>query len=394
MKAGADTTTLKDLIANRYQDKLHRQRRKLHSPCQPIVQFEGRELLSFASNDYLGLANHRSIRKALTDGVKRWGAGSGASPLISGHFAVHEELERRLAEHVGFPRALLFANGYLANLAIPAAFLDRGDAIFSDKLNHASLVDAARLSFARRHRYRHLDLDALESQLANDNVNRRLICSDTVFSMDGDIAPLPQLLTLAEKYDCWLLLDDAHGFGVLGKNGRGSLAHYGVDYHQRILLVGTMGKAAGVAGAFVAGSEEAIEWLAQNARPYIYSTSPPPATAAALLKSLQLIDKANKRRQLLGKLIKCFRDGCAHLPWSLASGSSEITPIQPLIVGDNQTALDISAMLQEHALLVPAIRPPTVPSGTARLRVSLSAAHRLVDVERLLLALHSYCPAS
>jgi len=364
---------------------LTRRRRQLDSPCAPMARVEGRDMLAFASNDYLGLAAHPALAEALAQGARQWGAGSGASHLVSGHLTPHEQLEQQLAAFTGFPRALTFSTGYLANLAVtPTLASGRDDAIFADKLNHASLIDAVQLSRASSHRYPHKDMAALERLLAESRARTKVIVSDTVFSMDGDLAPLKELFALAERFDAWLVLDDAHGFGVLGPHGEGSLAHLGLPAHPRILLMGTLGKAAGVGGAFVAGSELAIEYLLQKARSYIFTTAQPPAVACALCKSLELIAAADERRAHLQALIRQLREGLQGLPWQLLHSD---TAIQPLIVGDNEAALALSKALWDQGLWVAAIRPPTVPAGTARLRISLSAAHSTEQVARLVDAL-------
>lgn len=364
---------------------LQRRRRLLQTPCGPHAVVEGLPLLAFASNDYLGLANDPVLIAALQEGAASWGAGSGASHLVSGHLQPHQALEDALAAFLGFPRALTFSTGYLANLAILPALTGRGDAVFADKLNHASLIDGVQLCRADSYRYPHNDMAALERQLATSTAPTKVIVSDAVFSMDGDLAPLAELLALAERFDTWLVLDDAHGFGVLGPQGRGSLAHCGLAYYPRILLMGTLGKAAGVGGAFIAGSNTAIEWLIQTARSYIFTTAAPPAIACALQASLRVIAAAEDRRQHLQTLIIHLRQQLADLPWQLLHSE---TAIQPLIIGDNQAALAVSQGLLEQGIWVPAIRPPTVPKGTARLRISLSAAHQLADIERLAQALH------
>lgn len=366
---------------------LTRRRPVLASPCGRQVTVDGRALLNFASNDYLGLASHPGIAQAMAEGALRWGAGSGASHLVSGHLAPHEQLEAEIAAFVGFPRALTFSTGYLANLAIVPTLAGRGAAIFADKLNHASLIDAVQLAKAQGangQRYAHNDMAALERLLAASSADNKIIVSDAVFSMDGDLAPLAQLYTLAQRYNAWLVIDDAHGFGVLGASGRGSLAHFELPAAARILLMGTLGKAAGVGGAFVAGSETAIEYLLQRARSYIFTTAAPPAIACALSQSLNVIEQGDAQRQQLFAHIAQLRAGLSGLPWTLLPSP---TAIQPLIVGDNQAALALARSLWERGLWVPAIRPPTVPKGSARLRISLSAAHTTSDIEQLINAL-------
>lgn len=366
---------------------LTRRRRVLESPCGRIAAVDGKNLLNFASNDYLGLAGNPEIARAMADGAMQWGAGSGASHLVSGHLAPHEALEKEIAAFTGFPRALTFSTGYLANLAVTPTLAGRGDAVFADKLNHASLIDAMQLAKsqgAETQRYPHNDMAALEKMLAASSAPTKIIVSDAVFSMDGDLAPLPLLFALAEQYDAWLVIDDAHGFGVLGAHGKGSLAHFNLPASPRILLMGTLGKAAGVGGAFVAGSQTAIEYLLQKGRSYIFTTATPPAIACALSKSLQLIAQGDHLRANLMARIAQLRDGLAGLPWQLLPS---ITAIQPLIVGDNEATVALSKGLWERDLWVPAIRPPTVPKDTARLRISVSAAHTAADIDQLINAL-------
>jgi len=366
---------------------LRRRRRVLDSPCGRLATVDGRELLNFASNDYLGLAANRDIAQAMADGALAWGAGSGASHLVSGHLAPHEALESEIAAFTGFPRALTLSTGYLANLAVTPTLAGRGAAVFADKLNHASLIDAMQLAKANGaevQRYPHNDVAALERLLAASPAGTKLIVTDAVFSMDGDLAPLPLLFQLAERFDAWLVIDDAHGFGVLGPHGRGSLAHFNLPAHPRILLMGTLGKAAGVGGAFVAGSERAIDYLLNKARSYIFTTAAPPAVACALRRSLAIIDTGEALRAALFANIGRLRDGLAGLRWPLLPS---LTAIQPLIVGDNAAAVALSSALRERGLWVPAIRPPTVPKGTARLRISVSAAHTADDIDRLVTTL-------
>lgn len=366
---------------------LKRRRRVLASPCGRIVTVDGREMRNFASNDYLGLANHPAIAQAMAEGAQRWGAGSGASHLVSGHLTPHEALENEIATFVGFPRALTFSTGYLANLAVTPTLAGRGAAVFADKLNHASLIDAMQLAKANGaevQRYPHNDLATLERQLLASSSKTKLIVSDAVFSMDGDLAPLPALFALAERFDAWLIIDDAHGFGVLGAQGRGSLAHFNLPPSPRILLMGTLGKAAGVGGAFVAGSETPIDYLLNKGRSYIFTTAAPPAIACALRQSLTLIAQGDALRRQLFANIARLREGLACLPWTLPASP---TAIQPLIVGANQAAVDLANALWERGFWVPAIRPPTVPKDTARLRISVSAAHTADDIDLLIAAL-------
>jgi 8-amino-7-oxononanoate synthase len=360
-----------------------RGRRVLESPQGAHVVVDGREVVAFCSNDYLGLASDSRLTAAAREGAARYGVGAGASHLILGHSAAHHALEEALAQFVNLPRALLFSTGYMANLGIVTALAGRGDVVFADKLNHASLNDAALLSRAGFRRYPHGDLAALEKLLAAGTARRKLVVSDAVFSMDGDIAPVPGLLRLCERHDAWLVLDDAHGFGVLGATGGGVLQHFGVA-SGRIIFMATLGKAAGVFGAFVAGEPELIEMLVQRARPYIYTTATPPLLAHALLASLEIIAAESWRRELLARLIRQLKQGVAALRWRLLPSD---TAIQPLVIGANDEAVRVSAALAARGVLVPAIRPPTVPQGSARLRISLSAAHSEQDVAQLVEAL-------
>lgn len=364
---------------------LRRVRRMLQTPQGARVTVDGHELVSFCSNDYLGLAADPRLVAAAREGVERYGVGAGASHLVTGHTQAHETLERALAEFVGLPRSLLFSTGYMANLGMVTALAGRDDAVYADKLNHASLNDAALLSRAAFKRYPHNDVAALDRMLAASRRRRKLVLTDAVFSMDGDIAPLPQLLELCETHEAWLIVDDAHGFGVLGRQGRGSLSHFGIA-SPRVIYMGTLGKAAGVAGAFVAASEHIIEWLIQRARTYIYTTAAPPMIAAALLASIDVIEQGEERREKLQRLMLQLREGVIGLPWTLLPS---YTAIQPLIVGESKLALALSARLREMGIWVPAIRPPTVPMGSARLRISLSAAHDETQVARLIAALHA-----
>ena len=360
-------------------ENLRRVRRANEIPCGAKMRVGGKELLSFCSNDYLGLAADPAIAKALLEGVVKYGTGSGASHLVSGHYAVHDELEARLAAFTGCERALYFTTGYMANVGVIPALVGRKDVIFADKLIHASLVDGALLSRATLIRYPHNDLAALEGALKATQAPRKLIVTDGVFSMDGDIAPLARMLELAEQHDAWLLVDDAHGFGVLGPQGRGTLAEAGLQ-SWRIILIGTLGKAAGVAGAFAAGQADVIEFLLQKARTGIFTTASPPALAQALLSSLDLIEQGDFRRQRLRALIDTFRQTLKLTRWQLLPSR---TAIQPVVIGDNAEALRVAAALRDAGVIVPAIRPPTVPAGTARLRVSISARHEMEDVLRL-----------
>ena len=363
---------------------LLRQRRTLQGPQSPHIMVDGEPYLSFCSNDYLGLANHPQLVAAMQQGAAQYGAGAGAAHLVSGHMQAHHQLEVALAAFVGKPAALLFSTGYMANLGAVQALAGKDDTVFADKLNHASLNDAMLLSRAASKRYRHGDMKQLDLMLAQTRKGRKLIVTDAVFSMDGDLAPLPELLKLCERHEAWLLVDDAHGFGVLGQQGRGSLAHFGIA-SPRIIYMATLGKAAGVFGAFVAAEQVVIDTLINNARSYIYTTATPPALASAVPESLRLIEQGEGLRAHLQERITQLRDGLRGLPWTLMASD---TAIQPLLVGDNRAALDLSAALRERGIWVAAIRPPTVPQGTARLRITLSAAHSEADVARLTEALH------
>jgi 8-amino-7-oxononanoate synthase len=358
---------------------LLRRRRVLETPQRGRVIVDGREYVAFCSNDYLGLASHPGLIEAAREGASMFGVGAGASHLVLGHSVAHEMLEEALARFTRLASALCFSSGYMANLGLVTALAGRGAAIFADKLNHASLVDAALLSRADFKRYPHLDLEALERMLDASSASRKLIVSDAVFSMDGDIAPVRELLAIAERHDAWLVLDDAHGFGVLGEGGRGVLEHARIQSPQ-IAYMATLGKAAGVYGAFVAGTPELIALLIQRARTYVYTTATPPLLARAVAKSLELIERDEWRRRHLRELGAALKAGLRGSAWQLLPSD---TAIQPLIVGGNHEALALSARLAESGLLVPAIRPPTVRRGTARLRISLSADHRLEDVARL-----------
>ncbi|RMH82117.1 8-amino-7-oxononanoate synthase [Pseudomonas sp. AOB-7] len=375
-------------LAERRAANLYRQRPLLESPQGPLVQVDGRELLAFCSNDYLGLANHPEVIAAMRAGAEKWGVGGGASHLVIGHSTPHHQLEEALAEFTGRPRALLFSTGYMANLAVVTALVGQGDSVLQDRLNHASLLDAGLLSGARFSRYLHNDAVSLANRLRKASGNC-LVVSDGVFSMDGDLADLPALCAEARARDAWVMVDDAHGFGPLGATGGGIVEHFGLGPDDVQVLVGTLGKAFGTAGAFVAGSEELIETLIQFARPYIYTTSQPPAVACATLKSLELLRSEGWRREHLNQLIARFRAGAAEIGLSLMDSP---TPIQPILVGDSARALKLSALLKERGLLVGAIRPPTVPVGGARLRVTLSAAHSEEQVELLLEALAECWP--
>ncbi len=367
-------------LAARHAEHLYRQRPLLQSPQQPDVVVDGERLLAFCSNDYLGLANHPEVVAAMQQGSAKWGVGGGASHLVIGHSTPHHELEEALAEFTGRPRALLFSTGYMANLATVTALVGQGDTVLEDRINHASLLDAGLLSGARFSRYLHNDSESLAKRLEKACGNT-LVVTDGVFSMDGDLADLPAICAEAKQRDAWVMVDDAHGFGPLGATGGGIVEHFGLGIDDVPVLVGTLGKAFGTAGAFVAGSEELIETLIQFARPYIYTTSQPPSVACATLKSLELLRSEHWRREHLNRLIARFRQGAAEIGLSLMDSP---TPIQPILIGSSERALALSAALKARGILVGAIRPPTVPVGSARLRVTFSASHGEAQVEHLL----------
>ena len=356
---------------------LKRVRRTPDNACGPEVVLQGRPLVAFASNDYLGLANDPALKQGAIAAIEQWGVGAGASQLVSGRLAIFETLEQRLAEFAQREAALFFPSGFQANLGVLTALADRHDVIFADKVNHASLIDGALLSRAQHVRYQHIDLDDLANKLKNTPVGSggtRLIVTDSVFSMDGDEAPLPALMALAEQYGAWLIVDDAHGLGVIGPQGRGSIADAGLAPHPQLIMIGTLGKAAGVSGAFVAAGANVIEWLIQRARSYIYTTGASPMIAGALLAALEQILQGDERRAQLQRRIAELRAGITtlNLPFELVPSR---TGIQALVIGDNVKTLTVAAKLLEQGYWVPAIRPPTVPVGSARLRISLSAAH-------------------
>ena len=375
-------------LAERRAADLYRHRPLLETPQGPQVVVDGQPLLAFCSNDYLGLANHPEVIAAWQAGAERWGVGGGASHLVIGHSTPHHAVEEALAELTGRPRALLFSTGYMANLGAITALVGQGDTVLQDRLNHASLLDGGLLSGARFSRYLHNDAASLASRL-DKAVGNTLVVTDGVFSMDGDLADLPALAKVARSRGAWLMVDDAHGVGTLGAQGGGIVEHYGLGIDDVPVLIGTLGKACGTSGAFVAGSEELIEALVQFARPYIYTTSQPPALACATLKSLELLRRETWRREHLAALIQQFREGAEQIGLQLLDSP---TPIQPILIGDSAQALRLSRMLRERGLLVTAIRPPTVPVGSARLRVTLSAAHSEAQVQLLLNALAECYP--
>ena len=375
--------TLQRRLLQQRADGLYRQRRMVDSAQGPQLQLDGREVLAFCANDYLGLAADPRLAEALCQATQHYGVGSGAAHLISGHSSAHHALEEELADFLGTERALLFSTGYMANLGVLSALLGRGDTVFQDKLNHASLLDGAVLSQAKLRRYIHNDMASLQ-RLLEGAQGHCLLASDGVFSMDGDIAPLGKLAATANAHKATLMIDDAHGFGVLGKQGRGSVQAAGLAQTQVPIYMATLGKALGVAGAFVAGPQEVIETLIQAARSYVYTTAMPAALAAASRRSLQIMAEEQWRRDQVQKLVALFRHEAANIGLSLLPS---VTPIQPIVLNSTEKALQWSEALLAQGIWVSAIRPPTVPKGSARLRVTLSAAHTQAQLERLLEAL-------
>ncbi len=372
---------LNSQLQQRQQTALYRTRLIHDSPQAPILSIKGKSYLTFCSNDYLGLANHPDLKIVLQQAVEQYGIGSGASHLVTGHNVAHQELEKTLAQYTQREKALLFSTGYMANIGVITALIGRNDAIFLDKLNHASLVDAALLSRAKIYRYAHNNMTMLEHFLIQSTAQHKLIVTDGVFSMDGDMALLPAMVQLAKKYQAWLMVDDAHGLGVLGETGRGTLEKYGLNNQDIPILIGTFGKAWGALGAFVAGSELLIEFLIQTARSYIYTTALPPALAKVIQASINISETESWRREYLQELITYFRATAIEQQIPL---SNSITPIQVIILGTSERALAVSKFLYQQGIIVTAIRPPTVPQGTARLRITLSAAHTKKQVDKLI----------
>ena len=375
---------IKKELQQRKANHLYRKRRISDGPQQPEMIIDGKQVTSFCSNDYLGLANHTDVKAAFIKGVEQYGTGSGAAHLINGHSRAHHALEDELAEFSGYPRALLFSTGYMANLGLAQALIGRGDTVLEDRLNHASLLDGGLLSGARLMRYQHNTAEDLDAKLATRSSGEKLVLTDGVFSMDGDIAEVPALVNVCRKHDAWLMLDDAHGFGVLGANGRGTLEHHGVSTADVPIYMATLGKALGTAGAFIAGSDELIETLIQQARTYIYTTASPPAIAEAARASLNMIKSQPDLRDRLNDNIRYFRSCCENMDIALTNSQ---TAIQPVIIGDTKSTLEISEQLLAQGLLITAIRPPTVPEGTARLRITLSAAHSHAHIDKLISSL-------
>lgn len=360
---------------------LYRCRQINEGPQGIVIDMNGQRLANFCSNDYLGLANHPAIGAALKRGVDRYGVGSGSAHLITGHGAAHHALEAELAEFTGFDRALLFSTGYMANIGVISALIGKGDCLFEDRLNHASLLDGGLLSGARFKRYPHGDLNVLGDYLATSKGARKLVVTDAVFSMDGDLAPLSGIARLCESWDAGLLVDDAHGLGILGENGRGSLEHSELNSSDVTVLIGTLGKAFGTFGAFAAGSEQLIEYLIQHARSYIYTTAIPPSLAEATRASLKLVQSESWRREKLSTLVQRFRNGARDRQLPVLES---LTPIQPVLLGESRRAVEIANKLRQNGILVTPIRPPTVAQGSARLRITLSALHEEAQIDQLL----------
>lgn len=375
---------LKDSLQQKKSAGLYRQRRTTQGPQSAEIVIDGKKVINFCSNNYLGLANHPDINKAFKKGIDTYGSGSGSAHLINGHSAAHHALEEELADFTGYPRCLLFSTGYMANLGIAQALMGRGDLVLEDHLNHASLLDAGLLSGARFSRFNHADVADAEKHLSKHPDKEKMLLTDGVFSMDGDIAPLPELAKSCQQFESYLMVDDAHGFGVLGKEGRGCIEHFGLDKNDVPILMGTLGKAFGTAGAFVAASDDIIETLIQSARSYIYTTASPPALAEATRASLKLVQSDNWRREHLAELIAQFRQSVTAIGYELMPS---MTPIQPILIGDSHVAMNISQKLFESGVHVGAIRPPTVEEGTARLRITLSAEHSFEQLHSLINAL-------
>ncbi|MDH5424830.1 MAG: 8-amino-7-oxononanoate synthase [Gammaproteobacteria bacterium] len=376
--------SLKDQLQQKKEQGLYRQRKVIEGAQAAELIIDGKKVINFCSNNYLGLANHSEINAAFKKGIDRYGTGSGAAHLINGHSAAHHALEEELAEFTGYPRCLLFSTGYMANLGVAQGLMGRGDVVLEDRLNHASLLDAGLLSGARFSRFAHADVSDAEKKLEKYAAKEKMLLTDGVFSMDGDIAPLPALAKSCQQHDAYLMVDDAHGFGVLGEQGRGCIEYLGLGQSEVPILMATLGKACGTAGAFVAADEDIIETLIQNARSYIYTTASPPALAEATRASIKLVQSENWRREHLAELIKQFRQSVAQMGYELMDS---ITPIQPIVIGDSHQAMQLSQQLLKLGVHVGAIRPPTVEPGTARLRITFNAEHSVAQLNQLLDAL-------
>lgn len=377
---------LRPALDEKKRQHRYRKRRIIKSPQQAEIIFDDKSVISFCSNDYLGLANHPQLKQAACDGIKKFGVGSGSAHLVNGHSIAHHQLEEELAEFTGYPRAILFSTGYMANLGLCQALLGKNDFVFEDRLNHASLIDGGLISGARFQRYLHNDIASLQQKTSQTekSAGEKLVLTDGVFSMDGDIADLPALTTLCKNTDSWLMVDDAHGFGTLGKTGKGSLQHFSLSNDDVPIYMATLGKAMGTAGAFIAGSDDLIETLIQQARTYIYTTAMPAAIAEATRCSLKLIQNEPQHLQKLNANIVYFKSCCEQA--GLHTENSQ-TAIQPLIIGDEKQATGLSQQLFDAGFLVTAIRPPTVPEGTSRLRITLSAKHSKDHIEQLITTL-------
>ena len=378
--------TLQGALDERRQQHLYRQRSNLNSRCAATIMVDGKSQHNFCSNDYLGLAGHPDIAKALQQGADKYGTGSGASHLISGHSQAHEQLEQELAEFTGRPRALLFSTGYMANMGVISALVGRRDLVLQDRLNHASLLDGGLLSRADLQRYKHANTEDLAARLSASNAERKLVVTDGVFSMDGDLPPLESMAVVTNQHQGWLMVDDAHGFGVLGKHGGGLIEALDLSIEQVPILVGTLGKAFGTFGAFVAGSEALIETLIQFSRSYIYTTALPPAVAVASSAILKILQAESWRREKLVSLVSRFRLGAKQIGLDLMDSQ---TPIQPVQINNDQRVMEINQQLRAKGFMVGAIRPPTVPAGSGRLRICLSATHTEDQIDQLLEALES-----
>ena len=382
-----DTKLIHAFLKEKQQQHLYRKASISQSPQQPHMQINGSNILTFCSNDYLGLANHPKVLNAFKQAANKYGVGSGAAHLINGHSIEHHKLEEELAEFTGRERALLFSTGYMANLGVVNALMERGDMIFADRLNHASLIDAGLLSKAKMKRYAHSDTNALKMFYEKNTAENSMILTDGVFSMDGDIAPVKQLSKIATQQNAWLMVDDAHGFGTLGETGVGLLEQEKLNQRDVPILMATLGKALGTSGAFVAGSKELIEFLIQSARTYTFTTAIPPSIAAATRASLKIVSQENEQREKLNQHINQFKQGASELGITLMPSD---TAIQPIMIGNTEQAIKISEQLRKSGILVTAIRPPTVPEDTARLRVTFSAKHTEEDVDILLETLNSF----
>ncbi len=387
-----DPASIKAFLSERKKQSLYRSLRVSQSAQQPVMFIDGKECLNFCSNDYLGLANHPEIITSFKTAADVYGVGSGASHLINGHSKEHQKLEDAIAEFTGRDNALLFSNGYMANMGVINALLNRGDLLFQDRLNHASLIDAGLLSKAKMQRYQHNDMNHLLKLYAKiseeDKSRNSMLVTDGVFSMDGDEAAIRELSNLSKKHQAWLMVDDAHGFGVLGETGAGLLQQENLSQDDIPILMATLGKACGTSGAFVAGSHDLIEYLKQTARTFIYTTALPSSIAAATLTSLKIIQNDTWRREHLRALISRFKSGAEQLEIQLMPSN---TAIQPIVVGSTAKAVELSNALEDQNILVTAIRPPTVPDGSSRLRVTFSANHTFDHVDMLLSALNKVC---